>query len=239
MLNNIKNLFKKIIYGYRGDSKSYTKYLKRKGCRIGDGTIFFYPRTTMIDITRPSLIEIGKNVQITKNVSILTHGYDWSVIKGLYGEICGSAGKVKIGDNVFIGFNTTILKGTTIGNNVIIGANSLVNHDIPSNVVVAGNPAKIIMSIEEYYEKRKKRQLIEAEELFHSYYDRFKKIPDEKIFREFIFLFKRRDENLKKDAIFNEIGSLVDNKEQTYNLMMKTPAMFDGYEKFVEYCLKK
>lgn len=85
----------------------------------------------------------------------MTHGYDWAAMKGYYGEICGSAGKVKIGNNVFIGMQATILKGVTVGNNVIIGANSLVNKDIPDNTVVAGNPAIIIMTLDEYYEKRK------------------------------------------------------------------------------------
>ena len=89
--------------------------------------------------TRPWLIDIGKNVKITEGVTILTHGFDWSVLKGVYGDILGSSGGVKIGDNVFIGMQTTILKGVHIGNNVIIGANSLVNKDIPDNCVAAGN----------------------------------------------------------------------------------------------------
>lgn len=49
--------------------------------------------------------------------------------------------------------HTTILKGTNIGDNVIIGANSLVNKDIPSNCVAAGNPIKIIMPLDTYYMK--------------------------------------------------------------------------------------
>ena len=130
---------------------------------MGGGTVIFAPTKTLIDITRPWLIEIGENVQITDGVTILTHGYDWSVLKGIYGEVLGSAGKVKIGNNVFIGMKTTILKGVTIGNNVIIGANSLVNKDIPNSCVVAGNPAKIIMSVEDYYIKRKNAQYKEAE----------------------------------------------------------------------------
>lgn len=58
---------------------------------------------------------------------------------------------------MFIGMNTTILKGVHIGNNVVIGAGSFVNKDIPDNCVAAGNPCKVIMSIEEYFEKQKKR----------------------------------------------------------------------------------
>ncbi len=235
----IKNFIMRLLFLHRGTSNSYIKYLRKKGCKIGVGTTFFFPRDVVVDITRPCLIDIGENVQITKNVSILTHGYDWSVMKGFYGEILGSAGKVKIGNNVFIGFNATILKGTTIGDNVIIGANSLVNGDIPSNVVVAGNPARIIMTLDEYYKKRQSQQLKEAEELFDSYYERFNTIPDEVVFREFIYLFKKRDSKLKNDKLFNEIGSLVNNKEQTYLHMMKTHSKFDGYDEFVKYCLKK
>ena len=54
---------------------------------------------------------------------------------------------MKIGNNVFIGMNTTILKGTTIGDNVIIGAGSVVTKNIPAGVIVAGNPAKVIREI--------------------------------------------------------------------------------------------
>ena len=57
---------------------------------------------------------------------------------------------VKIGNNVFIGARTIILPGTTIGDNTIIGAGSVVKGNIPSGVIVAGNPARVIKSIEEY-----------------------------------------------------------------------------------------
>ena len=60
------------------------------------------------------------------------------------GKSSDRRGGVKIGNNVFIGMKSTILKGVRIGNNVIIGANSLVNKDVPDNCVVAGNPAKIV-----------------------------------------------------------------------------------------------
>ena len=51
---------------------------------------------------------------------------------------------ITIGDNVFIGSNSTILYDVNIGNNVIIGAGSLINRDIPSGTVAAGVPAKVI-----------------------------------------------------------------------------------------------
>ena len=157
---------------------------------MGGGTVFFAPQNVCIDVTRPWLISIGNNVQITSGVTILTHGYDWAVVKGVYGEILGSSGEVRIGNNVFIGMNSTILKGAKIGNNVIIGANSLVNKDIPDNVVVAGNPAVVVSSLEEYYNKRKKKQIDEAKELVRVYRQRYNREVDEKALHEFFFSFE-------------------------------------------------
>ena len=45
-------------------------------------------------MTRPWLIDIGNDVQITDGVTLLTHGYDWAVLKGVYGDILGSGGGV-------------------------------------------------------------------------------------------------------------------------------------------------
>ena len=145
----LKKLLKKKIYGVRVDSNSYIKYLRKIGMKIGNETKIYSPRNVIIDEQKPCLIEIGNNVQITDGVRILTHGYDWSVLKVKYGEVFGSAGKVKIGNNVFIGVNSTILKGVIIGDNVIIGANSLVNKDCIEEGVYAGNPVRYIMSLED------------------------------------------------------------------------------------------
>lgn len=54
---------------------------------------------------------------------------------------------VVIGDDVWIGGSVTINPGVTIGNNSIIGSGSVVTKDIPSNVIAAGNPAKVIRKI--------------------------------------------------------------------------------------------
>ncbi len=54
---------------------------------------------------------------------------------------------ISIGNNVFIGANTIVLKGVNIGNNVIIGAGSVVARDIPQGEVWAGNPAKYLRNI--------------------------------------------------------------------------------------------
>ncbi len=62
-------------------------------------------------------------------------------------------GVICVGNNVFIGNNSILLPGVIIGDNYIIGAGSVVSKNVPENSVVAGNPAKVIMSFSEYADK--------------------------------------------------------------------------------------
>lgn len=209
--------------------------LRKKGMRIGQRTRFFSPRSCVIDETRPWLVEIGDDVQITHGVTVLTHGYDWSVLKGVYGEVLGSAGKVTIGNNVFIGMHSTILKGVTIGNNVIIGAGSLVNKDIPDNCVAAGNPARVIMSLEEYYEKRKGAQLEEARELVREYRAVYGKDPDEKALSEFFWLFTQDPEQVKDPSWTAQMENLG-NREFSRQVLASRKAPFRDMQDFLDHC---
>lgn len=217
-------------------SSSWIEYLRSVGVRIGEGTMFYCrPWELLIDTTRPYLIEIGKNVQITKGVTVLTHGYDWSVLKAKYGDIIGSAGKVKIGDNCFIGMNTLILKGTTIGDNVIVGAGSvLTGKEYPSNTVVAGNPARVICTLEEYYNKRLAQQKKEAKELVIEYYNTYKSKPDKSALSEFFWLFEKREE-IKYPPFISQMKNM-NNYDMSFNRFMKTKPEFDGYDDFLNYC---
>lgn len=87
----LKEYIKKIVYGDKASSETYIKYLRTIGMKIGDESTIYVPTKTQIDTTRPWLIDIGKNVKITEGVTILTHGFDWSVLKGGYGDILGSS----------------------------------------------------------------------------------------------------------------------------------------------------
>lgn len=210
------------------------------GCKVGDHTIIYEPSKSTIDTTRPYLIDIGSFVKITKGVTILTHGYDWSVLRKEYGEILASAGKVTIGNNVFIGMNTTILKNTIIGNNVIIGANSLVSKDIPNNVVVAGNPAKIIMTLDEYLSKRKKAYIFEAKTVVRSFYEAYGVLPDINQVIDFFPLYTRRDiDEIYKYpdimTILTDEGGI--DEKLMINLFMATDLKFESYQQFLDWCL--
>ena len=234
----IKKFIKHIIYGNKCDSETYIKFLKKRGCKIGNHVTIYAPENTVIDLTRPFLIEVGNNVEITSGCVILTHGYDWSVFKTLYGDVMGSAGKVKIGNNVFVGVNTTILKDVIIGSNVVIGANSLINKNIPDNVVVAGNPAKIICTIDEYYSKRKNLQLDEAYTIFISYKKAYSKIPPIDIFYEFFWIFENDINNRKFYNIkFQEMMELGGTFNKSYEKYMLERRLFDSYDSFIEYCI--
>ena len=228
----LKKIIRKIVLSEKATSEDYVQYLRKKGVWIGDRTRIFVPTKTEIDLTRPYLIEIGNDVQITKGVTILTHGFDWAVLKGVYGEVLGSAGKVTIGDNVFIGMNTTILKGTHIGNNVIIGANSLVNKDIPDNCVAAGNPCKVIMSLDEYYKKRKEAQVREAKEIVEMYRSHYGKEPDEKALHEFFWLFTDKDEILLD--VWENMMKLVGNYEITKSVFHKNKKTYNDMQDFLK-----
>ena len=232
----IRNKVRKLIMRHRSDSQSYVAYLRNLGAKIGERTIFYAASKTYIDETRPFLVEIGDDVQITRGVTFLTHGYDWSVLKGMYGEVLGSAGRIKIGNNVFIGTNAIILKGVTVGNNVVIGAGSLVNKDIPDNCVYAGNPARFICTIEEHYEKMKKAQLREAKCVYDGYVSHYGKEPGAEVFNEFFWLFHCRDEKLLPS--FERQMRNVGNYERSMENFKESTPMFDGFDAFLAYLRK-
>lgn len=131
------------------------KFLRDSGAIIGKNV-----KISSIDGfgTEPCLIEIGDNVYFANSsIKLLTHDGGIMVLKriGLADKTNDLFGKIKIGNNCFIGINATILKNVTIGDNCIIGAGSIVTKSVPPNSVVAGVPARVICTINEYYEKNK------------------------------------------------------------------------------------
>lgn len=87
-------------------------------------------------------IEIGKNCLLSEDVVIKTHSH------GLNPKSKAIPSSLKIEDNVWIGMRSVILHNVSkIGKNSIIGANSVVTKDVPENVIIGGNPAKIIRKL--------------------------------------------------------------------------------------------
>lgn len=79
-------------------------------------------------------------------------GYNISIGNNFYANfdcIMLDGGGIEIGDNVWIGAGVHINQGVTIGDNTIIGSGSVITKDIPSNVIAAGVPCKVIREITE------------------------------------------------------------------------------------------
>ena len=98
---------------------------------------------TILDIKE---VYIGDNVMIGPNTTITTVTHPITP-KGRR-EHLAQASEIKIGNDVWLGANVTVLPGVTIGNNVVIGAGAVVNKDIPDNSLAVGVPAKVIREIE-------------------------------------------------------------------------------------------
>lgn len=97
------------------------------------------------------LITIGDHCQITTGVKMFTHG-GGQVLRYEHPNF-DSFGKVVVGSYVYIGARSLIMPGVTIGDHVLVAAGSVVTKSIPSNVVVGGNPAKIICSLKTFEER--------------------------------------------------------------------------------------
>ena len=131
--------------------------------------------------------------------------------------------------------NTIITRNVTIGDNVVIGVGSIVTKDCESNSVYAGNPARKIMTIEQFYNKRKELQLKEAKELALAYYDRFGKKPGKEIFHEYFMLFSDCRDVLSCE-VFNHKISLCDNRENSLEYLDSHKSLFNNFEDFLSYC---
>ena len=126
--------------------KRYIEELQHKGLRLGRNVDII--DTFFFDPSHCFLISIGDNCTICPNVRLIAH--DASTKKYLgYTKI----GRIDIKENCFIGDSVIVLPNVTIGPNTIIGAGSVVIGDVQPESVAAGNPARVIASLQDYLEK--------------------------------------------------------------------------------------
>lgn len=181
------------------------------------------------------MIEIGEYCKITKGCIILQHDYSRSVLRRKYGRVIGESQKTIIGDNVFIGVNSVVLMGTTIGNDVVVGAGSVVRGKIPDGVVIAGNPARIICTLDEYKSKREKRCIDEAKNTAIEFYTKYGRIPSEREMGAFWPLFSQKNiSRLREKGIFTNLSG--DEEEEIISYWIADKAPFDSYDEFLYYC---
>lgn len=225
----LKTLKQKIGFEYyRWNEKTYEKFLRKRGVKIGENTFWGNVRTINIDTTRPSLVDIGDNVRIDTGMTILTHDYPTWVFRKVYNDFVSSSGKVTIGNNVYCAQYVTILKGVTIGDNCVIGFGSVVTKDIPSNSVAVGQPAKVVSTLEAYYEKCKDRALDDAFVYANSIRDRFNREPVPEDFWEEFQFFMNGDDDNDNLPIKSQLGSAYEHYRNHH--MSK----FKNFEEFIE-----
>lgn len=153
--------------------------LKKRGLKVGKN--FQAYEGCVIDSSHCWLISIGDNVRFATEVHVFAHDGTPKPYLG-YTKI----GLVTIGNNTLIGAKSIILPDVKIGNNVIVGCGSVVANDIPDNCVAAGNPAKVISTMDEYLRKHKEN--IKTRPLFNEEWtiggkinEKMKKIMIEKL----------------------------------------------------------
>lgn len=114
--------------------------LKLCGIKFKNSKNVFIGTDVLFDIIDNTTISIGQNVLITSGVKMICH-YPIFTKSGISEY---NIGDITIGDNVFIGMNSLIVKPVSIGKNAVVAAGSVVTKDIIPNTIVGGNPAKVI-----------------------------------------------------------------------------------------------
>ena len=152
----IKTCFWKLLYFDKFKCGKFTFFYPYCHIILGNhgkiliGNNCFFNRNCSINSLEK--ITIGNDCIFGENVSLYDHNHKFSDLNKLIRKQEYNVGKIEIGNNCWIGSNVTILKGVSIGSNVIVGANTVIDHDIPSNVIVCGSRQLEIMERKGLYE---------------------------------------------------------------------------------------
>ena len=132
-------------------------YYRRGGVKIGQKCLICSDVLTR----EPYLIEIGDETVVSTDVSFVTHDNSAKLIFGNRGDLFG---RIIIGSRCFIGERATIMYGVRLGNNIIVASGSVVTKSFETpNIIIGGNPAKIIGSWENYERKYNKNAIARSE----------------------------------------------------------------------------
>lgn len=148
-------MLKKLLsYVFNPDRIAYKllspeQYARRIGVKIGKNCNIQTKRFS----AEPFLISIGDKVDILNGVSFYTHAPMW-VLQEEHPDL-DYFGKIKIGNNCFIGADSKIMPGVIIEDDCIVGAGAVVTKSIPKGSIVAGNPAVYVGRTADFVEKVK------------------------------------------------------------------------------------
>lgn len=143
------------IFSRQKFDRAFYQFMRDGGVHMAEEP-YFISDDIFLDDVGWDKITIEKDVTVSKGVTILVHDFSISKPIELKEPNVRRAyliAPVQLNEGCFIGADTIILPGTTVGKNTIVGAGSVIKGKIPDNVVVAGNPAKVIRTIDEYYQR--------------------------------------------------------------------------------------
>ena len=148
----------KIYYRFLETKKEkYLQKLINSGLVMGRNVVI--AESIFLDPSHCYLISIGDDCTFAPGVRLIAH--DASIYLHLgYTKI----GRIKIGNKCFLGDGVAVLPNVTIGEGSIIGTGSIVIKDVPPGMIAAGNPAKVICSVDDYLNKVKK--MAEGKKIF-------------------------------------------------------------------------
>lgn len=140
----MKFLIVKMLYFLSGRKMSVLlSYFRNRGVYIGDLCHIY----SDISTSESYLIHIGNNVTISNDVQFITHDNSISKVLPDFTDVFG---EITIGNNVFIGARSVLLPGVKIGDNTIIAAGGIVTKSFGENLIIGGNPARVISDISTY-----------------------------------------------------------------------------------------
>jgi len=142
------------LHMYFGDNCAINGYSTFGAAAINENPTLVVGNNThlgyLVTISVGERVEIGADCLIADRVFIAdNHGHPLDPERRRQRQkvLPEEIKPIKIGNNVWIGYQSVILRGVTIGDNSIVGANSVVSKDVPANTVVAGNPAVIVRTL--------------------------------------------------------------------------------------------
>lgn len=175
MIKKILNTTSLLYWRFLKSPEAYARHI---GVTIGKNCLI----ATRNWSSEPYLITVGNNVQLTNGVSIHTHG-GGNCVRNKYPDF-DVFGKVTIEDWAYIGAYSQIMPGVTIGEGSLVAAGSVVTKSVPPYMVVGGNPARVLCSIDEYLAKNMQYNLNSKSKPHDQKKELLLSLPPEKFIRK-------------------------------------------------------
>lgn len=233
---SIRGFVNKVLHPNTYSSEAYVAWLRGQGVDVGDGCKLFAPASNIIDTQRPHMLHIGDYVKITADVVILTHDYSRSTMFQASGRHIADCGVTSIGDNTFIGIRATILMGAHIGSNCIVGAGAVVSGRFDDGLVIGGNPARAICTVEELCDKRSQREIPAAVEYVNRFFQKCGRYPEiREMTNAFSWLYLPHTQRTIDE--YPDLFCLSGIDLDIYNrAFLNSEPVWPSFEAFIEYC---